>query len=41
MIKDFQAELSYMTEEIKARNSQLKVPYSYLNPAEVENSVAI
>ncbi|XP_037541409.1 hydroperoxide isomerase ALOXE3-like [Nematolebias whitei] len=41
MIKDFQAELSYLTEEIKARNSQLKVPYTYLNPAEIENSVTI
>ncbi|XP_013867040.1 hydroperoxide isomerase ALOXE3 [Austrofundulus limnaeus] len=41
MIKDFQAELSYLTEEINARNSRLKVPYSYLNPAEIENSVAV
>ncbi|XP_024863224.1 hydroperoxide isomerase ALOXE3 [Kryptolebias marmoratus] len=41
MINDLQAELSYLTEEIKARNSQLKVPYSYLDPAEIENSVAI
>lgn len=41
MIKDFQAELSYLTEEIKARNSQLEVLYAYLNPAEIENSVTI
>uniref|UniRef100_A0A8C9XEP4 Si:dkey-17e16.9 n=1 Tax=Sander lucioperca TaxID=283035 RepID=A0A8C9XEP4_SANLU len=41
MIKEFQAELSYLSEEITTRNSQLEVPYTYLNPAEIENSVAI
>ncbi|XP_058468854.1 hydroperoxide isomerase ALOXE3-like [Solea solea] len=39
MIKEFQAELSYLSEEITARNSQLEVPYTYLNPAEIENSI--
>ncbi|XP_034756215.1 hydroperoxide isomerase ALOXE3 [Etheostoma cragini] len=41
MIKEFQAELSFLSEEITNRNSQLEVPYTYLNPAEIENSVAI
>ncbi|KAM4712927.1 polyunsaturated fatty acid lipoxygenase ALOX15B isoform 2-T5 [Anableps anableps] len=41
MIKEFQAELSYLSEEITVRNSQLKVPYPYLNPAVIENSVTI
>nr|XP_043904896.1 hydroperoxide isomerase ALOXE3-like [Solea senegalensis] len=39
MIKEFQAELSYLSEEITARNSQLEVPYTYLNPTEIENSI--
>ncbi|XP_049915015.1 hydroperoxide isomerase ALOXE3-like [Epinephelus moara] len=41
MIKEFQAELSYLSEEITTRNSQLEVPYTYLNPAVVENSITI
>ncbi|MED6239036.1 hypothetical protein ATANTOWER_000911 [Ataeniobius toweri] len=41
MIKEFQAELSYLSEEITLRNSQLEVPYPYLNPAVIENSVTI
>ncbi|XP_015232237.1 PREDICTED: hydroperoxide isomerase ALOXE3-like [Cyprinodon variegatus] len=41
MIQDFQAELSYLGEEITARNAQLEVPYPYLNPAVIENSVTI
>lgn len=41
MIKEFQAELSYLSEEITARNSQLKIPYPYLNPAVIDNSVTI
>ncbi|KAM6915632.1 hydroperoxide isomerase ALOXE3-like [Xenentodon cancila] len=41
MIKVFQAELSYLGEEITARNAELEVPYTYLNPAGIENSVAI
>ncbi|XP_025998715.1 hydroperoxide isomerase ALOXE3-like [Astatotilapia calliptera] len=41
MIKEFQAELSYLSEEITARNSRLEVPYTYLNPTEIENSVTI
>ncbi|GLD49377.1 hydroperoxide isomerase ALOXE3-like isoform X1 [Lates japonicus] len=41
MIKNFQAELSYLSEEITARNSQLEVPYTYLNPTQIENSITI
>uniref|UniRef100_A0A3B4V3U7 Hydroperoxide isomerase ALOXE3-like n=1 Tax=Seriola dumerili TaxID=41447 RepID=A0A3B4V3U7_SERDU len=41
MIKDFQEELSYLSEEITSRNSELKVPYTYLNPTEIENSITI
>lgn len=41
MIKDFQHELSHLSEDITSRNSKLKVPYTYLNPAEIENSITI
>ncbi|XP_037606919.1 hydroperoxide isomerase ALOXE3-like [Sebastes umbrosus] len=41
MIKEFQAQLSCLTEAITTRNLQLEVPYTYLNPTEVENSVTI
>nr|XP_033503740.1 hydroperoxide isomerase ALOXE3-like [Epinephelus lanceolatus]XP_033503741.1 hydroperoxide isomerase ALOXE3-like [Epinephelus lanceolatus] len=41
MIKEFQAALSCLSEAITARNSQLEVPYTYLNPAEIENSITI
>ncbi|XP_056283558.1 hydroperoxide isomerase ALOXE3-like [Pseudoliparis swirei] len=41
MIKEFQAELSYLSEAITSRNLQLEIPYSYLDPAQIENSVAI
>ncbi|KAJ8009631.1 hypothetical protein DPEC_G00090920 [Dallia pectoralis] len=40
MIKHFQAELSYLSESINERNSTLTLPYNYLNPAEIENSVS-
>ncbi|XP_071335430.1 hydroperoxide isomerase ALOXE3-like [Trachinotus anak] len=41
MIKKFQAELSYLSEVITTRNSQLEVPYTYLNPTQIENSITI
>ncbi|XP_071335429.1 hydroperoxide isomerase ALOXE3-like [Trachinotus anak] len=41
VIKKFQAELSDFSEEIITRNSQLEVPYTYLNPAQIENSITI
>uniref|UniRef100_A0A4W5NZ33 Si:dkey-17e16.9 n=1 Tax=Hucho hucho TaxID=62062 RepID=A0A4W5NZ33_9TELE len=41
MMKHFQAELSYLSESIIERNSTLTLPYNYLNPAEMENSVSM
>ncbi|XP_071396432.1 hydroperoxide isomerase ALOXE3-like [Centroberyx affinis] len=41
MIKDFQANLTYLSEVIAKRNSKLVVPYNYLDPAQMENSIAI
>lgn len=41
MIKEFQAELAFLSEAIAARNSQLEVPYKYLDPAQIENSITI
>ncbi|KAM9355673.1 hydroperoxide isomerase ALOXE3-like [Pholidichthys leucotaenia] len=41
MIKEFQAELSYLSKAIAARNSKLDLPYTYLDPKEIENSVTI
>ncbi|XP_074470791.1 hydroperoxide isomerase ALOXE3-like isoform X2 [Sebastes fasciatus] len=41
MIKEIQAQLSCLTEEITTRNLQLEVPYTYLNPTEIENSITI
>ncbi|KAK9531517.1 hypothetical protein VZT92_010937 [Zoarces viviparus] len=41
MMKKFQAELSDLSEAISTRNLQLEIPYTYLNPTEIENSVAI
>ncbi|KAL7387778.1 hypothetical protein ABVT39_000827 [Epinephelus coioides] len=41
MMKKFQAELSRLSKEITTRNSRLEVPYTYLNPTEIENSVAM
>uniref|UniRef100_A0A3P8URG4 Si:dkey-17e16.9 n=1 Tax=Cynoglossus semilaevis TaxID=244447 RepID=A0A3P8URG4_CYNSE len=40
MIKEFQAELSYLSEEITARNSQMECPYEYMLPSLIENSIA-
>ncbi|XP_034400084.1 arachidonate 12-lipoxygenase, 12R-type-like [Cyclopterus lumpus] len=41
LIKDFQGELQELSVAIKARNEKLEIPYTYLDPTEVENSVAI
>ncbi|XP_034143865.1 hydroperoxide isomerase ALOXE3 [Esox lucius] len=41
IMKYFQAELSYLSESIDERNSTLTIPYNYLNPAEMENSVSL
>lgn len=41
MIQDFQRQLEVLSGAIKDRNKHLEVPYTYLDPVEVENSVAI
>ncbi|XP_072241090.1 arachidonate 12-lipoxygenase, 12R-type-like [Leuresthes tenuis] len=41
VMKDFQKELEVLSANIKTRNKHLEVPYTYLDPEEVENSVAI
>ncbi|XP_029281708.1 hydroperoxide isomerase ALOXE3-like [Cottoperca gobio] len=41
MIKEFQAELSLLSEAIAKRNLHLEIPYPYLNPAEIENSITV
>ncbi|XP_070843443.1 polyunsaturated fatty acid lipoxygenase ALOX15B-like [Chaetodon trifascialis] len=41
MIKDFQEELSSLSVAITERNSELELPYYYLNPKDIENSVTI
>ncbi|KAM9362639.1 arachidonate 12-lipoxygenase, 12R-type-like [Symphorus nematophorus] len=41
IIKDFQGELEVLSAAIKVRNKNLEVPYTYMDPTEVENSVAV
>lgn len=41
IIKDFQEELASLSEDIADRNSDLKVPYTYMDPAHIENSITI
>ncbi|XP_070768794.1 polyunsaturated fatty acid lipoxygenase ALOX15B-like [Enoplosus armatus] len=41
LIKDFQGELDILSVVLKTRNKRLEVPYTYMDPALVENSVAI
>ncbi|XP_075947439.1 polyunsaturated fatty acid lipoxygenase ALOX15B-like isoform X2 [Anarhichas minor] len=41
LIKHFQGELQVLSAIINARNNILEVPYTYLDPKVVENSVAI
>uniref|UniRef100_UPI0037E72444 polyunsaturated fatty acid lipoxygenase ALOX15B-like n=1 Tax=Semicossyphus pulcher TaxID=241346 RepID=UPI0037E72444 len=41
LIKDFQGKLEVQSVIIKVRNENLEVPYTYMNPSEEENSVAI
>ncbi|KAM5273523.1 polyunsaturated fatty acid (12S)/(13S)-lipoxygenase, epidermal-type-like [Ctenodactylus gundi] len=40
-LKQFQEELAAMDKEIEARNALLDLPYEYLRPSLVENSVTI
>ncbi|CAL1586520.1 unnamed protein product [Knipowitschia caucasica] len=39
--KDLLNELHFLGEKISERNSKLEVPYNYLNPSYVENSITI
>ncbi|XP_012868494.1 PREDICTED: arachidonate 15-lipoxygenase-like [Dipodomys ordii] len=41
MLKKFREELAELDKEIEARNESLDIPYEYLRPSLVENSVAI
>ncbi|KAK9540484.1 hypothetical protein VZT92_002934 [Zoarces viviparus] len=41
LIKDFQGELQVLSVAINARNNTLEVPYTYLDPMMLENSVDI
>ncbi|XP_028252886.1 hydroperoxide isomerase ALOXE3-like [Parambassis ranga] len=41
IIQKFQAELSSLSEEITKRNSLLEIPYTYLDPTQIENSISI
>uniref|UniRef100_A0A3B3TU41 Hydroperoxide isomerase ALOXE3-like n=1 Tax=Poecilia latipinna TaxID=48699 RepID=A0A3B3TU41_9TELE len=41
MMANFKKELAALSAAIKERNKTLEVPYTYLDPEEVENSVAI
>ncbi|KAL3066525.1 hypothetical protein OYC64_016474 [Pagothenia borchgrevinki] len=41
LIKDFQGELEVLTTVISVRNRKLEIPYTYMDPAVIENSVAI
>uniref|UniRef100_A0A672HFP4 Uncharacterized protein n=1 Tax=Salarias fasciatus TaxID=181472 RepID=A0A672HFP4_SALFA len=41
MIVRFQKGLSKLSSEIDERNATLKPPYTYLNPSQIENSIAI
>ncbi|XP_070249236.1 polyunsaturated fatty acid lipoxygenase ALOX12-like [Myotis yumanensis] len=40
MLRQFQADLDNLEREIVARNEQLDLPYEYLKPSCIENSVA-
>uniref|UniRef100_A0A673A8R7 Si:dkey-17e16.9 n=2 Tax=Sphaeramia orbicularis TaxID=375764 RepID=A0A673A8R7_9TELE len=41
IIKRFQDELSLLSKAIKGRNSKLEIPYTYLDPDQIESSIAI
>ena len=41
MMMDLQKKLSNLSKSIDKRNSKLKLPYNYLNPSTIENSVTI
>lgn len=41
LIEDFQKDLRELSDLIEKRNKKLELPYTYLNPKNVDNSVAI
>lgn len=41
VIKDFQTKLAQFSEEIAGRNAERNPPYVYMDPAQMENSIAI
>lgn len=41
VLKKFREELAALDKEIENRNAKLDMPYEYLRPSLVENSVAI
>ncbi|XP_072231344.1 hydroperoxide isomerase ALOXE3 [Leuresthes tenuis] len=41
LVEEVQAQLKAISDDITERNSQLELPYPYLCPASIENSVAI
>ncbi|KAM3601904.1 uncharacterized protein V6R79_020922 [Siganus canaliculatus] len=41
LVKEVQAELKAISDDIAERNSHLELPYPYLSPNRIENSVAI
>ncbi|XP_037603547.1 polyunsaturated fatty acid lipoxygenase ALOX15B [Sebastes umbrosus] len=41
LLEEVQAELKVISDDITERNGQLELPYPYLCPARIENSVAI
>ncbi|KAM9210931.1 polyunsaturated fatty acid lipoxygenase ALOX12 isoform 1-T1 [Dugong dugon] len=41
VLKQFQTDLENLEKEITARNEQLDLPYEYLKPSRIENSVTI
>lgn len=41
LMRDFQQELQALSAAIQARNEHLEIPYTYLDPTKLENSVTI
>lgn len=41
VLNQFQTDLENLEKEIIARNEQLDLPYDYLKPSRIENSVTI
>lgn len=41
VLKKFREELAVLDKEIEIRNAKLDMPYEYLRPSVVENSVTI